>query len=656
MSLITQLAMKQLKNSRKRTIWTFIGIILSTSMITAIYGFAASGIAAIVELWGSDNFMRQTYSTMFIGMGTVLSAIVMAASVIVVSNAFRISAGERIQQFGILKSVGATKKQIAQIVMYEGILLSLIGIPVGIVFGLFVQFIGLQIAYFILADLNRINYELLVFPFVVAWQAILVSVVIAFITVLLSAWLPARKAAVIASVDAIRGASEVKLKAKQIRSSRFVEKLFGFEGTLAYKSLKRNRRNLRATVVSITISIIMFIAASSFGAQMSHSTNLRFMGSDANIFGSFHSNIFFDPDTDERKFDPIDNSIADSVTARLREFPDTTVFGVGQDIHSFSANVPVELLTPRMQNHLRLQYYTEEVSLPVTIIILDEENYRLLCRQAGVPYGSNILINYLRTRPFGDDRLVEFAPHIWENQVLYMRNMLDMSDDSITILPLHGELRSIPGDLQWASGHSILSVVVPYASVHSYIWLANSTDPMGFEQYIFATFDEVLAPIIQEFEFHANTNVINAASESAAMQSLVNLIMVFIYGFVGMLTLIGLTNIISTISTNIRSRSREFAVLQSVGMTHSGLNRMLNLESILCSAKSLVIGLPLGIVASLLIYRAIGISFGYAYSFPWFAVVQCIIAVFVITWVTMRFSASRLQGGNIVETIRGVRS
>jgi putative ABC transport system permease protein len=128
--------------------------------------------------------------------------------------------------------------------------------------------------------------------------------------------------------------------------------------------------------------------------------------------------------------------------------------------------------------------------------------------------------------------------------------------------------------------------------------------------------------------------------------------MMFIYGFVAMLTLIGLTNVISTISTNVRLRSREFAVLRSIGMTHGGLYRMLNLESILCSVKSLVIGLPIGVTASYLIYHSIMASTDFPFEFPWIPIFQCIIAVFFITWIIMRYSASRLRGGNIVEAIR----
>jgi putative ABC transport system permease protein len=120
-----------------------------------------------------------------------------------------------------------------------------------------------------------------------------------------------------------------------------------------------------------------------------------------------------------------------------------------------------------------------------------------------------------------------------------------------------------------------------------------------------------------------------------------------------MLTLIAVTSVISTISTNVRSRAREFAVLESVGMTKTGVKKMLNLESILCSVRSLVFGLPLGLFGAYALYRAMGLSVELTFRFPWLSVAECILGVFAVTWVTMRYSASRLKGGSIVETIRG---
>jgi len=144
----------------------------------------------------------------------------------------------------------------------------------------------------------------------------------------------------------------------------------------------------------------------------------------------------------------------------------------------------------------------------------------------------------------------------------------------------------------------------------------------------------------------------NIDEEVGAIRDIGQLIMVFIYGFIIMLTLIGLTNVISTISTNVRSRSREFAILQSVGMTRGGLGRMLNLESILCSLKSLVIGLPLGLIGAFIMHQILSSPVEFSFEIPWIPILQCTLGVLAVTWITMRYAASRLKGGSIVEKIR----
>jgi len=191
-------------------------------------------------------------------------------------------------------------------------------------------------------------------------------------------------------------------------------------------------------------------------------------------------------------------------------------------------------------------------------------------------------------------------------------------------------------------------VIVPETDMIYYNWFASPLDKLGFVEY--AT--EVQHTYLPYGTDGLSIDMFDVEEELEAMQSLGRLIMVLIYGFVAMLTLIGLTNVISTISTNVRSRSREFAILRSIGMTDSGLHRMLNLESILCSAKSIFWGVPFGLAGAYVVYLTLELPAEYAFEIPWLSILQCVIAVFVITWVVMRYCASRLRGGNIVETIR----
>ena len=646
MKLTAKLAHSQLKSNRKRAVWTLLGIVLSTSMITAVFGFAASGMDAVYNLVGG---LRDVYYQTIIWAGVILSAVIVAASVIVISNSFRVSAGERLSQFGILKSVGATKRQIAESIMYESVFLSVIGLPVGIAVGLLVQFIGVEIANYLIGDLFAAEAGRR-FSFVIAWQAILVSAGLGFTTVLLSAWLPARKAAKIPAISAILRHGDVKIKSKHVRANWLVKTIFGFEGNLASKSLKRSKRNFRATVVSLSISIILFIAASSFGAHLNRMAVLVVHTVDADVIGEYRSaqELIFTEAGDfcHAIYHPLSEEEAATFTTRLRNFPDTTIMGVGTSMSSWrvsGASIPSVLFSRTMLEYLGIDNPGEYIHRSFTLVTVDAETYAELCRRAGVPLGSNILVNYYRQHVEG--RWTEIAPFDFSEQII-TKLLLDEEME----IPIHGELRGgqIPLEVLQATRGWVTAVIVPELDAKTYLWFAQTANPRGFVEHLHSTFDEII-PSDNSLVY---AHVRNLAAEENQDRAIISLVMVFVYGFVGMLTLIGFTNVISTIYTNVRARAREFAVLQSVGMTRGGLSRMLNLESILCSFKSLVFGIPLGVAASFLVYRSMLHSVEFRYEWPVFPILICVLAVFIITWVTMRYAAARLRGKNIVETIR----
>ncbi|MDR0219819.1 MAG: ABC transporter permease [Lachnospiraceae bacterium] len=515
MTLTAKLAYSQIKVKRSRTVWTLLGIVLTTAMITAICGFLATGDAMLLDFMseGLTYTERTQFMKMLVGLAAVLGSIIAAISIVVISNAFRVSAGERTAQFGILKSVGATKRQIAATVMYECLWLSAIAIPAGILLGMAVHLVAIELANYFLISVNRLNAtnDQLHLRFAFRWWALVAAAVFAFLTVLLSAWLPARKSAKIPAIEAIRGIGEVDIKAKQLRTNRFIQRFFGFEGALAAKSFKRSRRHFRATVVSLATSIVLVLAAHSLGTFGLNVTSAFYADADVNVVAE----VTFIGHPGEAP--QMDDSLGEQISARFRAYPDTTI------------------------------------------------------RNADTDSG-----------------------------------------------PLY------------------------------YQWAIEAGDAEGFAAYA----NEVLAEVFLD-SGQFSLFVMNISEMTAALKGIRNLVLTFVYGFVAMLILVALTNVISTISTNVRSRSREFAMLRSVGMTDEGIRKMLNLESALGTAQALLIGLPLGLGASYLMYLATIQTTDFPYVFPWGAVLQCGLGVFLVTWVTMRYAAARLRGGSIVAAIRG---
>lgn len=661
MNLAAKLAIRQLKINRSRTIWTLIGIILSTALITAVCSFAASGNVLLINLLGKNygNY-NGLFSTLLVVPAGFLSMIIISMSVVVISNAFRISASERTAQFGILKSVGATKQQIMVTVIYESVLLSVVGIPIGIITGLILAFVGVQVANYFLSELNSLVYMMMnklviVIDFVIAWQALMIATVISFFTVLFSAWLPAYKAAKITAIDSIHGAGEVKIETKPIHINLFVEKLFGFEGTLAAKNIKRNKRNFRASVISLTVGIVLFINLAALSKQVSLIESMIYPDVDATVivdYTSLRKSVVNEVTGREETIivNPIDSKLADITTEKLRTFENTNIFGLGSDMQTYKAIIPKEIISPNMIEAIKNQYPEQPMyRFSVDIITIDSKNYALLCKQVGVPYGSNILINHYS---YNDNGILTIIPPFLYDEVSELQ--LIQADDSIHQIPIHGVLTpdDVPNELLGINTH-IVRVIVPEGKMRSYDWFANPTNIDNFIEYANMIMGEIF-PCDTKYTYEElgfNTRVYKTQDYMKIMNIPIVIVTVFAYSFVALLVLIGLTNVISTISTNVLMRSREFAVLQSIGMTHSGLKHILNLESILCSAKSLIIGLPLAIILTYLINLPIRAKLPVPYQLPWFAILCCIIVVFMITWITIQYSAFQLRGKNIMETI-----
>ncbi|MDR0918318.1 MAG: FtsX-like permease family protein [Oscillospiraceae bacterium] len=726
MKLTGRLAHSQLKENPKRTFLTLLGIILSVAMITAVFGFVASGRNAIydvvvsqgdyhvyygnvtqneadtlaadsafekhytesedgqlnlycrlkdpsidpwtqlydvaekydikdfnagvnTDLLALEGYAPDTYSAALFTIAGVLYLVIMIASIIAVSNSFRVSAGERTKQFGILKSVGATSKQIRSTVVKEGLMLSVIGIPIGIIVGLAVEALGNALANHFLAPLNDLNgNEFLHMSFAAPWWVIVLATVLAFVTIFLSAYLPARKAAKIPAIEAIRGSKDVKLKAKKLRTSKLTRKIFGIEGELAAKSMKRSRRSYRATVVALASSIIVFLVVNSFGHSIFVSMDMVVSGIDATSIAMLHSYPYYsDGEEIPEEYTTVDK--AREITEKFKEYDkNLKIKMIGQETVENNREVDVKDILTEGKEGL----YGE--NCPIIFLTLNDDFYKEMCKLAGVKEGENILLNQCRIQV--DGKTILFTPYRKGIKSLDVQNVKHdnftgeseiLSTEKITI---GGEINDVPDDLLWLTLSLGMYVITPDHPMSNIRWFVDIKDSAGFTKYA----EDVLADTIPIDLKNTGYTVADIKVMQAAERGLVNLIMVFVYGFITMLTLIALTNVISTISTNITLRKREFAVLVSMGMTPKGLKRMINYESFICGLKALFFGLVIGLGLSYLIYRAnIDMMVEYDYEFPVIPVISAIIAVFAVTFVTMRFSAARVRKGNIISAVRG---
>lgn len=216
----------------------------------------------------------------FLPLVAIILVIIMIASVVLIYNSFGMSLSERVRYLGMLASVGATKQQKKMSVYYEGFILGIIGIPVGIGAGILGIGITLKAVGGKIIEtgmLNGVDSTNMDMNVVVPLWAIAGIILFSVLTIFISSVVPSRKASAVTPIDAIRQRKEIIVKAKGLKSPKIIRKIFGYEGELAYKNLKRNGRKGRVITASIALSVILFFSCNYFCDMVTMSANLERM-------------------------------------------------------------------------------------------------------------------------------------------------------------------------------------------------------------------------------------------------------------------------------------------------------------------------------------------------------------------------------------------
>ena len=562
----------------------------------------------------SDTTMASLYS-----VGAVVIVIIILSSVFVIRNSFSISVSEKTKQYGMLSSIGATKKQIKKSVLYEGFYIGIIGIPLGILCGMLAVVILLQVVNALLGD--SLNEKCV---FSIPILAIIASIVISAITIYLSCILPARRASKISPIEAIRGNDDIKIKAKKVKTSKITKKLFGIGGVIASKNLKRNKKKYRTTVISLVVSISIFISLSSF---------LDYGGKIVNVY---YKDLGYDI------------SVYDGTVENYNEI--TKLDNVEEYSYSYMTEGSVDINKYGSEFGKRIAEDSEETN-SITIVLINNDYFKKFIEHLGI-----------QSTNYKDIAILEDDTYEYIDEKTVFENYYSLkTGDSIEITLTNGEKRTIKiskktderpmGYKNVYSNGGYLFVSEDFIqgksdkkSFHVGGLLIKSQNPDELENEI--------NNLKKTNNLYSKLYINNISKYVEENQKIILLISIFLYGFIAVITLIGVTNIFNTITTNMILRSKEFANLKSVGMTTKEFNRMIRLESILYGLKSLLIGIPLGLIGSYCIYNGIAKGLDFGYILPLKSIIIAIIFVFIIVGLTMKYSLNKINKQNIIETIR----
>ncbi|MEG1288084.1 MAG: FtsX-like permease family protein [Bacilli bacterium] len=566
--------------------------------------------------WTGVTLQDETLTLLYSVVAFVITIIIIT-SVYVIKNSFNISITEKTKQYGMLASIGATSKQIKKNVLFEGFFIGLIGIPLGILCGIIAVIILLFLINIILGEfLNNIK-----FVFDLPLIPIILTIFLSSITIYLSTIFVAFKASKISPIDAIRSNDDIKINSKKLKTPKVIKKLFKTGGVIAYKNLKRNKKKYRTTVVSITLSIFIFITLSSF---------LNYgLDTSRNYYEEINYNV-------ELRLTGNDNY--ETMINDISKFSDVNHFGFRKNTYLlYDYNKYVTDIAKRVDEANGI----DTSSVGIMVVALGEKEYSRYIKELKLDYNDiydkGILIDNINT-------------HIKDEKVmgnvfkLNVKDTLVAGDYNIVI----GKKTSIkPMGLEYSSYSSGLLIV-------SDEYMEKFKDVSNHNLFMKTDDSKKLVTEIKTYLENKNFSEyqINDLDEFArSNNALVLIISIFLYGFIIVISLIGVTNIFNTISTSMMLRSKEFAMLKSIGMTSKEFNRMIRLESLFYGLKSLLIGIPLGILGSFGMYISFN-SAGVTYKFPLLAILISILFVFIIISIIMKYSIKKINKSNIIETIR----
>ena len=579
----------------------------------------------------------ETLKTIY-GLGAFIIGIVLVSSVFVIRNGFEISITERLKQYGMLSSIGATKKQIKKSVYFEGFILGLIGIPLGIISGVFAIYILVNVVNYILKDYIS---EGTLLTYSMSWIAIAISVFVSIITIWLSCKKSAKKASKVSPIEAIRNSEDVKLKAKKVKCPKIITKIFKTGGEIAYKNLKRSKKKYRTTVISIIVSIVIFISISSF-------IQYGFKMSEAYYTEMNYNYMVFMQENEDNKEELKKYKILEDIS----KLPDVGEYSINKsNVLTMNMDEKHKAELTEYGKEIKERFYNEENGVridEINVISLSKEAYERYVSKLGGDYekyknGAILIDKNINTN--NDGKKIQGNIYTWKKGDIITGKIND-TQYNIEILAKTEEIPAGVNILYNPDAFIIVSEdFINKVGYKTSVLYSNSKDAYKL--------DEEVKKYKQENNITDNTiQTFNMEESARAENAIVLVISIFLYGFIGVITLIGITNIFNTITTNMNLRKKEFAMLKSIGMTKKEFNRMIRLESIFYGLKSLIIGIPIGTILSYGMYTIFRNNMEMEYVLPYKSIVISIVFVAVIIGIIMKYSMSKINKQNVIETIR----
>lgn len=607
------------------------------------YDYDINYNSTLLALYGESTYGN--VMTTMVSMMMIMLALVSIGCIIVIYNSFAISVMERKKEFGLLSSIGATKRQLAHTVFFEAVVVGVIGIILGILGA----YIGIGCVILIINNLigDILEYKLYL---VTNPLFIIIPVIFMIIVIGVSAFIPSRRASKVSPIEAIRQNDDIKINKKKIRTNKLVNKLFGIEGEIALKNIKRNKKKYRVTIVSLFISIVLFI---SFSSYMNYTLNTA-----SSVMGEVpydYQISYFgdDPNNDKEALDKINEIVKSSDVKEYVSYSVSNLSIIGNYTYSdeyldFYKNAYGENGIKALNN---LKYQS------IYILALDDNSYNKYKKLIGLDKDSVILLNKFKGVSYGNNKRVNYNIPVINNGNINIKicNFDDNDEDVDTTKYCNKNIDNI-----FVTNKSF-DLIEEFSYMDDFKLIVNKKlyDSISDSSTHYTQFNIIsdntnnIDKLTKDLDKYSNVNYTNIKEAMKQANNLILVVKILMYGFISLVTLIGVTSVFNTISTSMALRKREFAVLRSIGLTNRGFNKILFFESLFFGMKSLIFAIPVSIGITVLIHYTLADMVSIStIIIPWKYIIISIVSVFVIVLLTMMYSTSKIKKHNIIEQIR----
>lgn len=527
----------------------------------------------------------------------------------------------------MLASIGATSKQKKASVTIEAFLLGIIGIPLGLLFGLGLTVVVL--AMIRISFKNTFTFGMIELKTYIYWLPFLLGAISGIGSLFFACKTPEKIASKVTVIDTLKQTNIYQVKQKWITHGKLMSIFFGIYGSLASKNIHRNPKRFRAITLSVFLAVVLGLSLYSFSDFMLFQTSMD-MKEDGSSYTDVQAAVpYKDLATAAKAIS--DEGISADISYRISRY--MTAAFEEENINSDMAG-----------------YFINGNFAELYVVGIDEEHFRAICEENDLNYtgydgkpNHGILFNHA-TGNYGTspNRVVVGSPFVLENGCKIELEYGDDTNKTVIVQDIvNGNNASIQS--QFVQDRAVLIVPMSF-----FQWLLN--DDTAIELTINTTQHEEVAECLADTGFF---QVVDVASTTENSRQTYMLLKMMVCIFTVLMTIIIGLNVCNTISNTIDVRRSEFAVLRSVGMTSGGLKKMLLLESVLYGMKSLIFAIPISLIIHYVMYSMISKGMTpFVFYINWGAYGIAVIMVALVVVTAMLFSLRSIEKVEIVKELK----